>query len=357
MSAGGRSASSFDAIRLFAAFAVLVSHHFALAGRQEPIVPSFGTLGVSALTIFFVISGYFVASSWDREPDAQRFFTKRALRIFPALVIVVAVSIVIIGSAETNLSLGDYATSVATWTYWKNAAVIFGIQFDLPGVFTSSTFPVVNMSLWTLPVELIMYSIVAIAGIALQGFVRWAYPVLAMIFAVAWFVVPGDEFGSSLQLLNLGVFFLVGATVHSYGLLKHVSPAVLPVLVLVVAFAAVQGGPGTKLLLWAAFPVLVLGLGALPSRVGTSVTTMGDISYGVYLWAYPIQQIVIAHLLGFTNFWMSMMIAAGATAALGLASWRFVERPALRLKDRGTIQPRVAPPPIGAIPAVQSENR
>lgn len=343
MNSRGRSPNSFDAIRLLAAFAVLVSHHFALVGSREPRVSGFGTLGVFALTIFFVISGYFVASSWDRDPDALRYLRKRVLRILPALTIVVAVSIVIIGPAETNLPLGDYATRAATWTYWKNAILVLGIQFDLPGVFASSTVSMVNLPLWTLPVELVMYSVVAIVGIGLRRFSKWAYPILASIFAVAWWAIPGDEFGASLQLLNLGVFFLVGATIYSFDLLKRLTPILLLVCGVVVVLGVAQGGPQTKLLLWVFFPLVVLGLGTIPSSVGTKIATIGDMSYGVYLWAFPIQQIVIAHLLGLVGFWLSMLLATMVTTSLGLASWHFVERPALRLKDPGTTRPQAIP--------------
>lgn len=340
---GGRSTSSFDAIRLIAAFAVLVSHHFGLVRGEQPLVPGFGSLGVFAVTVFFVISGYFVALSWDREPDPVRYWKKRALRILPALVVVVGISILIIGPAETNLSLGDYATNAATWSYWRNAVLVLGIQFDLPGVFTAKPMSAVNLSLWSLPIELIMYVSIVIAGIALRRFSRWAYPVLATIFALAWWIIPGDQFGTTLQTLNLGVFFLAGAAIYSFGLLRRITPSFLAVCVVVVVLAAALDGPQTKLLLWIFFPMVVLGLGALPSALGKRVAAMGDISYGVYLWAFPIQQIVIAHLLGLVGFWVSMLLAAIVTTALALASWHLVERPALRLRDRGNTRPETVP--------------
>ncbi len=110
-----------------------------------------------------------------------------------------------------------------------------------------------------------------------------------------------------------------------------------------VVLAAAQAGPQTKLLLWIFFPLVVLGLGALPSALGKRVAAMGDISYGVYLWAFPIQQIVIAHLLGLVVFWSSMLLASIVTTALALASWHFIERPALRLRTRGNSPPEAAP--------------
>jgi len=321
----------------------LVSHHFGLVRGEQPLVPGFGSLGVFAVTVFFVISGYFVALSWDREPDPVRYWKKRVLRILPALAVVVGISILIIGPAETNLSLGDYATNAATWSYWRNAVLVLGIQFDLPGVFTARPMSAVNLSLWSLPIELIMYVSIVIAGIALRRFSRWAYPVLATIFALAWWIIPGDQFGTTLQTFNLGVFFLGGAAIYSFGLLRRITPAFLAVCVVVVVLAAALDGPQTKLLLWIFFPMVVLGLGALPSALGKRVAAMGDISYGVYLWAFPIQQIVIAHLLGLVGFWASMLLAAIVTTALALASWHFIERPALRLRNLGNSPPEAAP--------------
>ncbi len=340
---GDRSSSSFDAIRLVAAFAVLVSHQFLLAGRHEPQVRGFGSLGVLALSVFFVISGYFVASSWDREPDLLPYWRKRVLRIFPALLIVVAISILIIGPTETSLSLKSYATHPETWAYWKNALLVLGVQFDLPGVFASNTLSAVNLSLWTLPIEIVMYATIAISGITLGRFARWSYPILSVALAIVWLVTPDNTFGTLPLILSLGVFFLAGATVYSFDLLKRVTPVVLLASTVTVVLASVHGGPQGKILLWVLFPLVILGLGAVPSSIGRRVVTAGDFSYGVYLWAFPIQQIVITHSLRTVGFWISMLFAAIATAAMAFASWHFVEQPALQRKSRGGMRPQATP--------------
>jgi len=292
---------------------------------------------VFAVIIFFVISGYFVAMSWSREPRALRYWKKRALRIFPALFVVVAVTVLVIGPLDTSLSFGDYMSDSQTWSYWKNALLAFGIQLHLPGVFASHISAVVNGSLWTLPAEMMMYGTIFIAGVGLRGFGRSAYPALAAIFGVLWWVDPGSADDTSRLAFELGVYFFVASTIYSFDLVSRLPRNWVVACAVIVALASIHGENLTRPLLWVAFPVIVLRFGALASPAGRGVASMGDISYGVYLWAFPIQQIVIGHTLASTGFWGSMLLAALGTAVLGLASWHLVERPALRLRGRSTL--------------------
>ncbi len=76
--------NNFDAVRLFAAFLVLGSHHLFLSGMTQP-KPTGNTLGEVAVMIFFVISGYLISQSWYRDPHIVRFIMRRILRLWPAL--------------------------------------------------------------------------------------------------------------------------------------------------------------------------------------------------------------------------------------------------------------------------------
>jgi peptidoglycan/LPS O-acetylase OafA/YrhL len=329
-SAPNRATTSFDAIRLAAAFAVLVSHHYAVAGKAEPQIGGFGSLGFFAVAIFFVISGYFVAASWDRDSHLIRYWTKRVLRIFPGLMAIVAVTILLIGPLATDGSMSAYAKDPLTWTYWRNAVLVSGIQFRLPGVFTSNVVDDVNLSLWTLPVELAMYALLSVVGFAFARSARWLYPVIATALGIAWLMTPEPESFALTQALNLGVYFFAGATIFAFRLMDRITPLVLATSIGLVVVGGAHGGQAAHALLWVAFPVVIMVFGARASQVGERVAAFGDISYGVYLWAFPIQQLIIGW--GGMGFWASMALAMMLTTLAGIASMVVVERPALMLR-------------------------
>jgi peptidoglycan/LPS O-acetylase OafA/YrhL len=151
-------ATNFDFLRLLAATFVVYGHSYPLTGRVSPSFcgNGFGSLGVK---IFFSISGYMIASSWLHDPHFGRFWLRRALRILPALTVVVLLSVVVLGPLLTNLPLSIYLYSPQTFYYFYN--LVLYINYDLPGVFDQNIFPhAVNGNLWSLPAEVFMYATV-----------------------------------------------------------------------------------------------------------------------------------------------------------------------------------------------------
>ena len=118
--------------------------------------------------IFFVLSGYLITGSFVRSGNLWRFFCSRALRIFPALILAVFFCAYCLGPLVTTLSVEEYLSSNQTWNYFKYNTLLYdGIRFRLPGVFEElPRSGGVNGSLWTLPIELLMYFYVAVLGIA-----------------------------------------------------------------------------------------------------------------------------------------------------------------------------------------------
>lgn len=90
-------ANNLGALRLFAALLVLVGHAYGLRGLEGPLFLSTVPLGLLGISIFFVISGYLVTESWDRDPQPLRFLARRSLRIFPGLVVCVALCALVLG--------------------------------------------------------------------------------------------------------------------------------------------------------------------------------------------------------------------------------------------------------------------
>jgi peptidoglycan/LPS O-acetylase OafA/YrhL len=333
-----RQTNNFDVIRLAAALLVLWSHSYPLTGTREPISAYFGFLsgGAIAVDVFFFISGYLVSQSAENRPLID-YARARALRILPALAVAVLFCI-LLGAAFTTLPQAAYWSSPGTWDYLRNAYV-FGIRFTLPGVFESLPHPAVNGSIWTLPIEATMYIVAAL--IALIGIRRpVTFIILAIATAAALFVAQyigvnwtnrGPAILPSVPLFNLlwlGYFFMAGAAFAKF---KPTARPVFGVVAAMVTLTAPLVQPLGQAIYFAAFPVLIYVVSFANWRVGTPRGI--DMSYGVYLYAMPIQQTIIQ---GFGPDLGPTLVSLAATPAallLGLASAVLIERPALRLKS------------------------
>ncbi|MGA0606150.1 acyltransferase family protein [Phenylobacterium sp. VNQ135] len=296
---------NFDLMRLVAALLVVVSHTFPLSGQPALTirgVEDFGALGVS---IFFVISGYLVAGSYERDPKS--YLAKRLLRIEPGLIASLVVTVILLA----------FVTTAPPAEYWREAALyvvrnalLYPATYDLPGVFEDAPLAgVVNGVLWTLRLEFSFYLVLMLVRAKLKLAVG-----LAALCALGWLALalttPGwaDERITRIAFLvgRNGFLFFAGAALW---LTRAKVPLWLGGLS-AVAFPFV--GP-------LALPTAVVGLsrpGKLPA----------DLSYGVYIYAFPIQQQLA--LMGHLN------VLTGILAVLPFAalSWFLVEKPAMRLK-------------------------
>ncbi|MDZ7626839.1 MAG: acyltransferase [Parvularculaceae bacterium] len=335
----GRGAN-FDAIRLFAAMLVMFSHAFIVStGQHErnflPTAAGGVGFGEIAVFIFFATSGFLVARSWLNDPHAGRFFRKRALRIFPALAFTVLMLTFVAGPLLTTAPLADYFMARETWAFVGN--ILFQSQHGtLPGVFETAPFAGrVDQSLWTLGFEAVCYAAVAILG-ALRLLGSRSLLVLAFVLLVAGMTPglrqSGDLGDAAFKLTLLAPHFLIGAAAaiaaNRIVLDARIALAAAGALVLSFLFG------GFLIVFALAGSYLVLFLGC--SRLGAlrHAGRFGDLSYGVFLWGWPIQQLVetTAPALGpIGNFLIALPVALAAAAV----SWRLVEQPALALKDRG----------------------
>jgi peptidoglycan/LPS O-acetylase OafA/YrhL len=341
---------SFDLLRLGAAVAVLLSHSYAVVGRGEPGLGE-QSLGNIAVLVFFAISGFLIAQSWSAEPRLVLFALKRALRILPALVVVLVVSAVVIGPLVTSASLGDYVTNTATFKY-----IIFNTAmkttYALPGVFDGNPMAgVVNGSLWTLKHEVFCYAMVA--GLGVFGLLRdrrVATAVLLVLlggFALAQSHGPGFFDQSTLER-SFAVAMLLAVW-------QDRVPFSLPAA----AVGLVAWGVATSAEVTGAAWLAVFAIPYATITVATRITPAAevwlrgnDVSYGVYLWAFPVQQLLIGQL-DLSPIALSAL-ALPLTVLIAFASWKVVEAPALRLKSRAArrIRRASAPQPVavGASP-------
>jgi peptidoglycan/LPS O-acetylase OafA/YrhL len=337
--------NNFDALRLLFAVLVLFSHCYALLGRPDELFArslGYDTGGGFAVAGFFVISGFLVTRS-ALSSDVRRYAAGRVLRIVPALTVVSILSVLVVGPLTTRLSLIEYFSRPATWSYLSNA-LIFPVRFVLPGVFAGNPLQTVNGSLWTLPIETAMYiGLPLLVGMGLfsrAGIVGLLAAVSASFYlgtaywGLSW-EAPGPSPIPNVQLYSLlkfGVFFVAGAFLYVHRGRVPLSPALAAAVLIL--WAVLHHTPAGLVAWYLGLPYLVFFFGFQRGRLGAFFARHGDLSYGVYLYAFPMQQSVI-YALGPQLGVASLTLASLApTLVLAFCSWHLVERPALTWKAR-----------------------
>jgi peptidoglycan/LPS O-acetylase OafA/YrhL len=325
--------NNFDLIRLVAATLVLVSHAFPLSGDKsmgEPLrlwtngQETFGGLAVCA---FFFISGFLVTRSLTRSRSLITFTIARALRILPGLAVVVILAALVLGPLTTTLSLGDYFAHSGFAAYFRN--IRLDMHYNLPGVFSRNALQAVNGSLWTLSFEVVMYMALPFVLWVAAFSSRLILPLflLALIGAHQFELVSPASSIHYYYYVHLGQFFLAGVIAYMYrDVIKLSTPIALVCLCIVIA-SAVSGGfllsrviAGSYLLLWLAY---------VAPKAPEILTRHGDLSYGIYIYAFPAQQLV-AETFAWGKAWQgNIALSLPLTFLLAYFSWRFVEAPSL----------------------------
>ena len=296
--------NNFGALRLVAALFVLRGHMQYLLG-QSPIV--FFGAGVEniGVKIFFLIGGYLITKSWCSDPNPIRYTAKRFFRIWPPLAACVLFSALVIGPLCTQMPVSEYFASPGLWRYFR--ILLLYIYYDLPGVFTENPYPVaVNGSLWTLPVEVFMYVVIAVwfwllakcGGKENMRFQQAGVLVLmgiVLILRFGFYPLGGGQdvvvYGPSVnQMLTLIPFYVLGSVYAT--VIPHKSLNLpMAVCVFLAANCFLASSPLHEFL-----RMLVLSYLVFSFAFATPVLRLPkwtEISYGVYLFGFPIQQFVV----------------------------------------------------------------
>ena len=331
-----RHFGGFSAIRLVAALAVVYAHSYDLTGNRlrKPMFYighqqiRLGRIGVD---VFFVISGFLIAASWDRSSSLSDYARKRIARVWPALTTVVLLSVVLIGPIATRLSIGDYFSRSATYEYaWHNLTMLFGMRHDLPGVFPNAAQGSVNGSLWTLPYELWGYVVIAALGCIRQlrkgPLLYLMLGATVTLFHLSYlnkFELRAELAGMGARdAVELATMFLLGAS------LSRVRDRLNQRLALTggIALIAVAFAFGVPAIYFIGLGLAVIGAGGFEGSITRALDRFGDPSYGIYLFSYPLQQIL--YTTGAARTPRPMVMWSFALSLLvGYASWHCIERP------------------------------
>ncbi|WP_233249289.1 acyltransferase family protein [Desulfobulbus oligotrophicus] len=346
--------NNFNLIRIAAAYAVLVSHSFPLAhgsSAVEPFTQMLGmSLGTMAVDVFFFTSGFLITASLMHRQNVKQFIWARILRIYPALVVVVLLSVFCMGVYFTTQPLTAYLSDAKIYIYvLRSSTLITGVSQHLPGVFEHNPFDcTVNGSLWTLPYELKMYITLTCAWLLVRfvpngrGRVFKVVLVLSAVIAGLLLILVHlhvvNTGGKSLRLFYM---FFTGA---SFYMLRE--KVVLSRPVFAFFLLLLLGSSLHKEIFYISY-VLVIGYCILfcayvPSGVIRNYNKLGDYSYGLYVYAFPVQQSIAALVPGIAPLGM-LVLSSATTLIFAVLSWSLVEKHALALKE---FQPRALHFPV-----------
>jgi peptidoglycan/LPS O-acetylase OafA/YrhL len=346
--------NNFSLLRILFAVLVILSHSFDLLdgnGANQPILRLFGTVTFGAIGVdgFFIISGYLITQSYLGSSKLS-YLAKRILRIYPGFIVAFFISAALcqLASHQSLLISPRYLTH-------NLANLLFLEGPDLPNPYPGSHFPAANGSMWTISYEFHCYLLVMLFGLC--GVWRRRWPVLALTaaLAAAMILLPASAFpvyteaseaaigagarllqrlrdftiGSLAEDLRLLTMFLAGACAYqlraSIPYTPRLAIAAAAALALLLFFRPIAGPAfaifGAYLIFWFALHTKPLAISAYCDRT--------DLSYGIYLYAFPIQKILIAVFPAITHFAL-FAVATLLAAAAGYLSWTLVESPALR---------------------------
>lgn len=335
--------NNFNLIRIVAALAVLITHSFALAtgsGDAEPFLERLGmTMGSIAVDVFFITSGFLVTASLFTRQSAIEFIWARFLRIFPALLVMVLLTVFGLGIFFTSMPLASYLADSRTYIYLlKCSTLIAGVAFSLPAVFDGNPYKnVVNGSLWTMTCELQMYAILAIVWVALRITKSMRLRVFELVVvtaaSVAGVVVVALYFYRPLEYSFTKFFFMFFSGAAFYVLKERITLSRLFFWLFTIALliSAISNKHAFFVVYTLTVAYVLFYLAYVPSGQVRKFNRVGDYSYGVYIYAFPVQQSVAALIPGVSVLLMALM-STFVTILLAALSWHFLERRALGLK-------------------------
>lgn len=352
-----RGQNNLGFVRFVAALLVILSHAYPLTlgpsanNTYEPIYRLTGqqTGGGLAVAIFFLVSGFLVTASWERSRSPVAFLRARLLRIYPGLITVVVVTVVVLGPLMSTYPPDSYFSSRATYAYLLTALTADS-GYRLPGLFESLPYHHTNGSLWTLTWELLCYAGLLVLGVLRLLRFRLALLIVVLLhlalhyvgvteyvlfrYGLDWPVEPLNAFFSVRTYRNLAYFpttFLAGALFYLYRDKIRLTRqgALLATLALLLS---VTLGKYFFYALPTAGAYILFYLSALPSRLNT-FGSKSDYSYGLYIYAWPIQQTLCVLFGGVITPLLNFGLAIPLVLAAAFLSWHLVERPALRLGE------------------------
>ena len=343
--------NNFDSLRFLFACFVIITHSFPLTGNlesKEPLMQitngqlSFSFIGLKG---FFIISGYLIYQSFERSRTIISFLWKRVLRIFPAFILMSFIVTFILGLIASDLNVINYLKDHGTYFYFFDSINLFFHEYNscLPGVFVSNSHGCeVNGSLWTISYEFLFYIAFIFIfflkkyKLVLKGLFTGI--LLLLLFLQFKYINPYFKqevylLGSSIgikALIDFGIYFIAGILLSLYKIEEIKKRNWLTLILLVIFLISLCLNVFRFLSPFVLSPIVIM-LGLRKASFLPFLRKTGDLSYGIYLWAFPIQQ-TLAQYLNPSPFLM-IILTTLICIPFAYMSWHKIEKPALELKS------------------------
>lgn len=335
--------NNFDFLRLIFALFVIVSHSYPLSGIENCDAlceltngqMHFSYIGIKG---FFIISGYLIFQSLNRSKGIIDYYWKRVLRLFPALLVVLLLTILLAPLVYENSAV-SYLSNKTVWSYFYNNLSLYRMQYAIDGVFEKNPYgPAINGSLWSICYEFTMYII--LSGLFLfrnnKTIVKVSVVTLFLSFLMLT-VFFEDKLHRNLfymdvsLFVNLGLFFLGGVILSVFEYDKNKNSTLINAISLLIVIISIVTEKYFSVIQFIFIPLLIIGLGIKSTKYINSVSgSVGDLSYGIYIYGFPVQQTLMYFFkLDYINL---MLYASIISVVFAYFSWHLVEKKALKFK-------------------------
>lgn len=333
--------NNFDFLRFLFAIFVVISHAYPLSGDSETsqwiyqISNGQIVLAQIGLSGFFIISGYFIFQSLQRCKNVFDYLKKRFLRLFPALFVVLFITL-LLSPLVYNGNIPFYK-NIEVYTYFPNNVLLYNFQSGIKGIFDNNPYHAINGSLWTIRYEFSLYVALMLLFYFRnnKGITKILLGSALIILLVTYNFFIQRFTGSSIlgmqgyYILNLGTFFVCGSFLAAVEFEKVKSKWILygSILFLLTSIYFEFYNEVKHVL----FTILILSIGFTALPIISNFGRIGDMSYGIYIYSFPIQQTLVYF---FKLDTINLMIYSLVISILfGYLSWHFIEKRALKFKN------------------------
>ncbi len=332
--------NNYNILRMIAAATVMYGHMYVLMGNGAPVLYA-NEVNSIGFKMLMVLSGYMITQSCIYDSKVSHFVIKRVFRLIPALIFYSLIAIMVIGSIFTVLPISEYFKHGYTWKYLYN--ILLNPQFNLPGAFESNPYPyAVNGSLWGLPIEVSCYILIYVI-LKLLCKIRWR-KIFFSIFVIGicilqvchmvYFpmkscVVWGTNWFQALTLLP---YFFIGALYAVTKLKSYCNIQSAFILLIISVLVKSDIYVINEMMAMLIIPYIIISFGECSEPIFAKCFRAMDITYGIYLWGFPVQQMVIKKVIvdAQCNMGINMLfvISFAITVLLSAITWALVEKPA-----------------------------
>ena len=325
--------TNINLIRFIAAIFVIFSHSFYVAAsREDPLAVFSGgqvNFGGFAVAIFFFLSGFYVTKSLYKKNDVKEYLYKRCMRIFPQLWVVVLLTVFVLGPVFTTCSVVEYFTNSSTYLYLLNG-ILLPIH-NLPGVFESNVYDAtVNGPLWTMPVEFAAYLAMAVFLLMCKYILKneklqkachiMCVCALIVVFVILDIFVKNDFL---ITVVRPMLLFFVGVLYCDHAEKIKLNFPVAFLMLMFIGLSCKIGLLNYAMIICLPYVVVTLALGTKQVKINSKILVT---SYEMYLFGWPIQQVVVHYFGGSMSPYLNCLIVLPIDIMLAYILYIFIEK-------------------------------